>query len=30
VEQLERLAALHSSGELSDEEYTALKRELVP
>ena len=29
VEQLERLAALHSSGELNDEEYAALKRDLV-
>jgi hypothetical protein len=30
VEQLERLAALHASGALTDEEFTAAKRELLP
>jgi putative oligomerization/nucleic acid binding protein len=30
VEQLERLSALHESGQLSDEEYTAAKRALLP
>jgi hypothetical protein len=30
VEQLERLSTLHSSGQLSDEEYAAAKRSLLP
>jgi hypothetical protein len=30
VEQLERLSTLHASGELSDEEYAAAKRSLLP
>jgi hypothetical protein len=29
VDQLERLAALHSSGALSDEEFTAAKRSVL-
>jgi hypothetical protein len=29
VEQLERLAALHASGELTDEEFAAAKRGLL-
>jgi hypothetical protein len=30
VDQLERLAALHSSGALTDEEFAAAKREILP
>jgi hypothetical protein len=30
VDQLERLAALHAQGSLSDEEFAAAKRGLLP